>query len=156
MSVCLYLSHNLRKILQYTSPGWLSSPLSLQPLLLAPLPPCPDPCCSICLAASMQLTFALSESYTHSHTPPDTQNPAAYILFFIYLPLFLFRFLLFVCFLYFCMHYSGVGGCPAPCLASVCRRVLSPASFLAGWRRQSPCCVCACACVCMATLCVSL
>lgn len=36
--------------------------------LLAPLLPCPDPCCSICSVASMQLTFALSESYTHRYS----------------------------------------------------------------------------------------
>lgn len=154
MSVYLYLSHNLRKILQHTSLGSLSSPFSLRhsptrtpPFcfsradphpcsLLAPLLPCPDPCCSICSVASMQLTFALSESYTHRYSC----QPVCVHYFSI------FPYIYFSPFLYFCMHYSGVGGtsmarvdCTVvwpPSVGVSC--VLSPASFLAGWRRQSP------------------
>jgi len=160
MSVYLYLSHNLRKILQHTSLGSLSSPFSLLsapifhfPIRFSRFPgapcwpdsagllPCPDPCCSICSAASMQLTFALSESYTHRYSAP------LWVCFiFPIFPFFLFFRIYFSPFLYFCMHYSGVGRAsmawvdgtvvwPASVGVSC---VLSPASFLAGWRRQSP------------------
>lgn len=144
MSVYLYLSHNLRKILQHTSLGSLSSPFSLRhsptrtpPFcfsradphpcsLLAPLLPCPDPCCSICSVASMQLTFALSESYTHRYSC----QPVCLCVCIIFLFFLIFIFLLFCIFACIIQEWverlwrgwtallSGLrlSACPASCL----------------------------------------
>lgn len=156
MSVYLYLSHNLRKILQHTSLGSLSSPFSLRHSPTRPPPPRsafprPTPILAPCwlrcfhvltrvaLSARLHLCNSLSHLARVIHTDTPASLCACVCALFFYFSLYLFfSFSVFLHALFRSgWNVYGEGGLHC-CLASVCRRVLRPVScILFGWLAPS-------------------